>query len=367
MSNKYFYFLFIIFFFCQCKKTHDALIGPPLIHKKADELKQTIVTPSLNIDLDYDKNVIFAADFQMAWNELVNFNGKPISMDEMTTLVTYLNNPVIEKRDLDQESIYAAARIADNETAQNISDDMEILFNDTPSPELLNCIVPGYLFAYSYLFCNLSFLHPFERLKTPLTFKGKKVKCFGFAGYDPKKRKQKKAAKQVKIYDNDSYGRDDLSKQEKEFVVEIETIKEKHQLILARVNPRKTLVKTIDFALDIMKETEPLGLHEDDRMIIPVFNFKVEKEYPELCGKTIISENPEVNGESFDFAIQITQFRLDDKGAYLKSESLMTVKAIHFNMIFDESFLIMMKLKESNYPYFAMWVANPELMAPWDL
>jgi len=95
MSNKYFYFLFIIFFFCQCKKTHDALIGPPLIHKKADELKQTIVTPSLNIDLDYDKNVIFAADFQMAWNELVNFNGKPISMDEMTTLVTYLNNPVI--------------------------------------------------------------------------------------------------------------------------------------------------------------------------------------------------------------------------------------------------------------------------------
>lgn len=357
--------LIIVVIFCHCKKSHDELIGPPLIHKKAGELNETIVTPTLDISIDHKKNVIFTADFQMAWNELIDLNSGPVSMDEMTTLVACLNNPLIKKGDLDQESVYAVAGIAGDETVKMISDEMKRQFKDNPSPELLNEIVLGQLFAYSYLFANLSFHHPFESLEIPLTFKGKQVKCFGIDHYKPGKRKLRKAAEQVRIYDYNAYGSDDWSKQEKEFLVEIDTIKKDHQLIIARINPRKTLINTIDFAFKIMREKELVKLYEGDNLIIPVFNFKLEKDYPELCGKSIISGNPDLKGSSFVFAKQITQFRLDEKGAYVKSESAL-VSSIPFNVVFDESFLIMMKFKKSNYPYFAMWVANPELMVPFN-
>ncbi len=36
--------------------------------------------------------------------------------------------------------------------------------------------------------------------------------------------------------------------------------------------------------------------------------------------------------------------------------------AVKHVMIFDEPFLILLQRREADVPYFAMWVANPELL-----
>lgn len=71
-----------------------------------------------------------------------------------------------------------------------------------------------------------------------------------------------------------------------------------------------------------------------------------------------------------DSAIQSTLFQMDEKGVKLESESHIVIvgcskpmdpEHMHI-MIFDKPFLIMMKRAGAETPYFALWVANTELM-----
>jgi len=55
-------------------------------------------------------------------------------------------------------------------------------------------------------------------------------------------------------------------------------------------------------------------------------------------------------------------FKLDEKGAMVKSTSMMAAAAIPKQLIYDRPFLIYLKDKNAKWPYFVMWVDNPELM-----
>jgi len=68
-------------------------------------------------------------------------------------------------------------------------------------------------------------------------------------------------------------------------------------------------------------------------------------------------------------ALQNIRFRLDEKGAELKSEAILRggcaggpeSKRI---MVFDRPFLLMLRMKGRPTPYFAMWVGHPEILVP---
>ena len=68
---------------------------------------------------------------------------------------------------------------------------------------------------------------------------------------------------------------------------------------------------------------------------------------------------------------QRTAFVLNEKGAEVESETIMAVtdstsavmeRPQPKNLIFDKPFLILLKRTDSKNPYFAMFVANNELM-----
>jgi serine protease inhibitor len=68
-------------------------------------------------------------------------------------------------------------------------------------------------------------------------------------------------------------------------------------------------------------------------------------------------------------ALQNIRFQMDEKGVRLQSEAHMSFGcSAPYNprpkheMIFDKPFLIMMMRKDATLPYFALWVANPELL-----
>jgi hypothetical protein len=66
---------------------------------------------------------------------------------------------------------------------------------------------------------------------------------------------------------------------------------------------------------------------------------------------------------------QLVRFQLNEKGAILKSEAEITMRATmvferpepHI-MVFDKPFLILIKQTNSEHPYFALWVGNASLL-----
>jgi hypothetical protein len=89
----------------------------------------------------------------------------------------------------------------------------------------------------------------------------------------------------------------------------------------------------------------------------------VNHTFQELSGKRLMNKNKE--DWTIGQCVQWTRFRLNEKGAFLKSKTEMIFiagpgKWRYF--YFDRPFLILLKQKGAKHPYFAMWVGNTELM-----
>jgi hypothetical protein len=337
---------------------HDTIIGKPDIKFLSEDLKSTVVSPFLDIDFKDGENVIFCADFQMAWSEMKKNNGGPIDMDEGSTFVAKLNNPAFTERDIDSDIYFAISGIYKKNTLKIIDQRLKGKFKGQSSPSIFPSQLPeGSLFAYSYLFSNLPFEWAFERLDAPLFFRNKKVQSFGIYQYDPRRDKmEKRSGKQVKIYDLDKNNG---------VIVELITEKKDHRLILAKVKSQKNLLKMVKFVMDKIDAKVPRQLCEMEDLMIPVFNFEILKNYKELCYKSINSSIFEIDQQYFTFAIQNIRFRMDERGAIIKSESWLA-RCVSEDLIFDDAFLVMLTMKDAEYPYFAMWVDNPELMLPFE-
>ena len=100
-------------------------------------------------------------------------------------------------------------------------------------------------------------------------------------------------------------------------------------------------------------------------MSVPVVDFELLREYNEFAGETLTT----AQGGRYpviDFRQQI-RFRMDEKGAMLKSESCLTVMGIPEPpraLLFNKPFLIALRYKEAQLPYFALWVDNAEVLVP---
>jgi hypothetical protein len=108
---------------------------------------------------------------------------------------------------------------------------------------------------------------------------------------------------------------------------------------------------------------EPTKMQDMEDLDVPVLNFDILREYSELYGRPMEASNEQMNGTDIMIALQSIRFRLDETGAVLKSEARVTYKSIAPRcFIFDKPFLIILKLRQAANPYFALWVANPELL-----
>ena len=101
-----------------------------------------------------------------------------------------------------------------------------------------------------------------------------------------------------------------------------------------------------------------------ENLYVPVLNFDVLRVYSELCGHPIRSANKKLDGTNIALAAQTIRFRLDERGAVLKSEAIMCFGLTSRNLVFDKPFLILLKRRDAKRPYFALWVGNAELLVP---
>ncbi len=328
--------------------THAQIAGSPIIKVKAEELESTYITPHLECEIKPDKNVLWCATFQIAWNELLELLSEDEKFENVPEMVRILNKKTVTRADLDEKSYVAMAgwrTSGPNDIIRRIRTALNIKFKGQASPELLSdleSINHSLPIAYAYMFKDLPFEWAFDRMHRPFKFVGCEVESFGIVQFLRHQQNEAKAAGQILIYDY---------KNEDDFIIELKTQSKSDHLILAKIKPAPTLVETITAVQDRIVKSRPTSFPELSDLFIPVFDFDVLRDYHELLQAGLV------------MAKQQIRFRLDERGAVLKSEAVMATARTQ-DLIFDKPFLVMIKRKNAKVPYFALWVANAELLVP---
>lgn len=147
----------------------------------------------------------------------------------------------------------------------------------------------------------------------------------------------------------------------KEFAVKLFT-KEGDEIILYKTNSNKSFDELYNDMEDKAKEySGNKSFGKDDELLLPYVRVNGVISYDELYGKTI----KDTNGLVMYDVIQIVNFYLNEKGCNLTSGLSMTTEylsAATRYFYYTDTFVIFMKEKNSDKPYFALKVDNDDIL-----
>jgi len=336
----------------QRRAAHVERSGQAHVQGDTRDLGNTIVTPHLDQKIVPGKNVIWCNTFQLAWNGLCDFTGGPVKMRWGPPMVDILNRRTASKSDLDKASYVAMGGLMEDGIEEKIRQALDRKFHGQADPELPYYVPVERWVMYAYLFKDLPFRWAFERFEGMFAFEGQMVDSFGSG--DLLAHNGKGIASLVLVHDY--VDQDDL-------VIELKTKAEDDQLILAKVVPEKSLAATVATVRRRVKQDSPAPSEDLTSLYVPVLDFKVLRDYYELCGRETRTTNGKLDGKPIGVALQSIRFRLDERGAVLKSEAMEgAMGGIAEHLFFDKPFLILLKRRKAENPYFAMWVGNADLM-----
>ncbi len=330
------------------------------------------VMSHLDAEIKPEETLVYCATFQLAWNQLCDeVIGQPsLCLKGDPPIAQALNQRLIGADDLDEQSYVAMAGFARDGIVERIRQALREKFDREPMIDLEDS---GDILAYAYLEKALQFGIAFPEFDGPLRFNdGTLVESFGIYAEDP-------ACEQVTVLD---YRHQD------DFIIRLDTMSPRDELLLAKVPPSSTLRKTIDGVLvratSEARQTAIRELREAGRdsnllnpelqaasetLQIPKIRIDVEHSYEELIGRTVC--NPGWEGYYVSKALQAIKFDLDEKGTILRSDAVieMTVTFSPYmiveerrQFIFDGPFLVCLKEREARYPYLALWVGSSEVL-----
>lgn len=357
-------------------RTHAQAAGKPdLVVKDAQkELEHTRVVGVLDSTMRAGTSLIWCSTIGLAWNELGPALGgaEDLTLGEPNELASKLNDSPASKADLDDESYLAMGGLGRDGILGRVRKALEAKFGGAASPSALpDDVQPDEVLAYAYLFKNLEFATPFLKRQIPLTFGGaagaggskggaaapRSVGAFGL-WHDEREHDRAAIRDQIDILAYESPGR---------WACELKSKAAEDRLIIARLDPRETLGKTVEAAL-AMKAEEPLSFGEQDTLVVPYANFDITRSYTELVGLTVSTGS---ESATITKAVQNIRLKLDERGAVLKSDAgIVGVTSAPIardpkRMVCDGPFLVIMMRRGAEHPYFAMWVDNPELLVAW--
>jgi hypothetical protein len=355
--------ILILLHFLPLSTQHDdAFTSNDLLIASADKLEHTQVVADLAAPIAEGKNLLWCGTFQLAWNEICTLLGEDIHFQRNEPpLVAALNRKDFTRTDLDNACFVALADYVKNGIYEKIPVELRKKFGGAANPRFLpqkeNAPRPTDIVAYAYLFKNLQFANPFEKIDKPLQFSGRNFPCFGI---DEKfKNGQDKLFGQVSIL---------FYRDRNDFAVELKTKSAEDRLILAKIPPETTLAKTIEKFNERANADKSQTAGVGDVLMVPKFNFDITRYFQELEDSPLALTKSN-NDLQITAAVQNVRFQLDEKGVRLKSESHISIGCsaspppkINHWLIFDKPFLLILQRADSKVPYFALWVENGELL-----
>ena len=109
-----------------------------------------------------------------------------------------------------------------------------------------------------------------------------------------------------------------------------------------------------------MRSMREFGIR--DVLLVPNLNWEVRHHFAELEGSDKRFLNAGFSGYYIAKAMQTIRFKLDRSGAELASEAQMHCKPMATRFVCDRPFLIVVKKRGTERPFFVMWVDNAELL-----
>jgi hypothetical protein len=370
---------------------------PLMFSGDSKDLKDTVVLPTLDTPVIPGKNIVWCSTMQMAWNKLKgDLVKEPVRISKAQEVADRFNNSPYVAQDAPEGSWYAVAGFG---IAEEVRREMAARFPSMELPPLPD----AELIAFAALKVDTVFPCRYFDLKKPLQFTSangatSKLRAFGVRAtdYAPRVRYQ------VKVWYNSGTYRTETPD---EFVLELSG-QDKVQVVIAHLpllgslsdtvtevaamvsefNPRReeivtrrlteTISESVTDPAERQKELEalahyvgPMELLEDDTLAVPATNWRLSHRFTELEGADLL--NTAFDDYTIILALQTVDFRLDRTGAYVRSiaaiaaeQSAAPRSPVPQHYAVDGPFMIMMKQRDCDRPFFVMWVDNAELLCP---
>lgn len=349
--------------------------SPPIplsLNKSSEELNATVVVATLDAPIPNGKNAIWCASFQSAWKALEELAGESIAFEELPGVGKSLNDATDPLPHVPEGSLYVAAGWNQNGIINQIQNDLKQRFPNKTPPTFPG-ILPESLVAYAYLEAIVKFSLPYDQSKRPLVFTesgGKKVEVESFGLSAANHNGKDKLWDQPHVL----FRKGEPDEHNFEFAIDLCSNSFPSQIVVARTARESTLAAALAHIEKEIAETrdlvglEAVRLHKIqsiDTLLVPDFHWAIANHLAELEGKTFT--NKKLKAQRMGVAQQDILFRLDKSGAALRSEAKSYETGIATAFFLDRPFLVYMKKRGAEMPYFAMWVDNAELMRLWQI
>jgi len=324
--------------------------------KPNDKTASTQVIPHLEEKIDFTKNIVYAPTFRASWTMLKeDILHNNVIVGGAYQFGTMMNKSPYRPEHIDDWVLHAG--FVEEGIIENINSSLQSKFgiSETDLDQFKD--EKDAIICYSRFQKALIFNYPFEELEWDFECNGesKRIKCFGVSKSGEREQTDELKARnqQVRVYD---YRNPD------DFIVRLEGKEENKEIILAKVQPNKTIKETLITVLVRMQLAAPEELIFLDEMVIPKINVNIEHSYDELSGQHL--SNPGWTEYFFARASQEIHFSLDETGAQGNATGeIVKIKGPQSTLyIFDKPFLVIMKEKDVAEPDLVMWIANTDYL-----
>lgn len=326
----------------------------------SDKLEKTVIVPTLDTPMPEGKNVIWCASFQLAWNEFRDdVIGEPVKIPEAQQIADRLNASTIAGGVLDAGDYYAKAGYVKDGAFDEIEEQMRKRFPDIEVPQFDVEDPDLVAVMYAYLAANVKFTLPFYEQQDALRFNSEPVTSFGIGPDNKNVPHDLLDQIEVLYYSGEPYEPYSASD---EFIIDPCT-SSKYQIILAHIKPGATLAETLENLQAKIAEGEASPLYESEEFLAPNMHWRVTHRFKALEDKNLGNEGH--TGRWLEVLEQRIDFRLDRSGAELKSEArgeMKESKSGERRFLLNRPFLIVMRKRGGQAPFFVMWVDNAELL-----
>jgi len=305
-----------------------------------DTLQSSAFVPTLENQLPQNKNVVYTPAFLYAWNELRESSNGPLKVPAGNTDLQLVNTSESYKGTLSPDE-YATS-----------------VYKNGNSLRIWAAFKKG-----------LPFKDNMDTSENGFKFNGTSVKAFGMPHFSDK------ITERINIlyYENDDT-----------FIISITPKDEREEIILAKG------FNTGDSFKDVLQQIKQSTLYGEkertngnsawkyylsyeDVVLIPIMRFNYAANYYSIVNQIIVAGNDELR---VDTAKQRNAFVIDEHGAKVESEATIAVSAAaapppppgenekpHIKKILlDKEFVILLKKKTTDFPYFMMRVNNTDIM-----
>ena len=312
------------------------------------------VSPAADMDYAgsrFQGNYVWGGAMNLAWREMIdNILHEKLELktedNAALEMVNKFNRSPFSKDDLDQESYYVKSGFGQG-ALDIINKESRLKFPGKSFGNINTRLGPKDFISYAYFLKQVEYLTQFKE-KT-VNF-GKKI-VQGFYSSNPSQQKN------VEVLE---YRDDDC------FIIGLRLKDKSDELLLAKGFDMGNPEAVVNRIAKHGRGSFPT-MGDNDRFEMPKLHLKHGRNYNELINKPVSNKGFE------DYIIAVMfeniKFDMDQKGARVENEAVIVggrggglkpVNARRF--ILDKPFWVVMKRKDSRYPYFLLGVENTALM-----